>query len=630
VKSLLWRLLAGTVASVLVVVAVVVVFSVRIDSIALTGDARYVEGYAYDVDIAVLPPVSGDVDVWSRSDGGEWVKAEQRAHVTDGAGTFRVTPTGDLAEFRVSMHRVTSDVVAMRDTPLTMSATGPATYVEGRPAVTEIRTDPPISDHAEVWFNAGDAWEDAGWVVPIVDGEATVPLYPTASGAYQFRIGDTATDNVALAADDSIPDAFVFQGSGWGHGVGMSQYGAASMARHGFTETEILTHYYAGTRVEMLPVTGSEDSEGDATVRVQVYGSGGDSKTDTILRVTPTGATGTGTWELDFYTASSNPILDAGTPRRLTGTIDQDIAVHASGKTVSATVDGVTKSGSIAVLTWSGTTYREPTSEAAPVIQIIKDDGSSASNGTYRHGKLVIGTANGRRLNIVNVLKLNSEYLYGIAEVPSSWAAEALQAQAIAARGYVVANRGYKSSCDCQLYDDTRSQNFTGWNKESQGETGQWGARWVAAVDATASDDGRKGMMLTYGSGGVGHIVTGYYFSSSGGQTENSEQVWSAALSYTRSTPDPWSLDPEVGNRNAAWEISVDQAKAAEAFGLPDVVRVEIVSRSGPGAHAGVTVLRARASNGATATIEGLERIRIKLGLKSAWVWSIRPEHVEG
>ncbi len=380
----------------------------------------------------------------------------------------------------------------------------------------------------------------------------------------------------------------------------------------------------------MLPVTGSEDSQGDATVRVQVFGSGKDSKTDTTLRVTSPDADATGAWTLTFYSASSTPLTDGGKPRRLTGTRDQDIQVHASGTTVTATSGGVTKKGSIAVLTWTGTTYMNAASTETNVVQILASDGGSASNGTYRHGKLVIGTAEGRRLNIVNVLKLNTEYLYGIAEVPSSWATEALQAQAIAARNYAVANRGYKSSCDCQLYDDTRSQNFTGWNKESQGETGQWGARWVAAVDATTGDHGHKGMMLTYGSGGLGHLVTAFYFSSSGGQTENSEDVWVAALSYTRSTPDPWSLDPDIGNKNAHWEIAVDQAKVAKAFGLPDVVRIEIVARSGRGEHAGVTVLRATSSTGRKATIEGLEHVRSKLGLKSAWVWSIRPEHMEG
>ena len=45
------------------------------------------------------------------------------------------------------------------------------------------------------------------------------------------------------------PASFVFEGSGWGHGVGMSQYGARGQAIEGRTADEILRHYYTGTTV---------------------------------------------------------------------------------------------------------------------------------------------------------------------------------------------------------------------------------------------------------------------------------------------------------------------------------------------------------------------------------------------
>ncbi len=49
---------------------------------------------------------------------------------------------------------------------------------------------------------------------------------------------------------DADPDTYVFTGEGWGHGVGMSQYGAKGMAEAGFDYEEILTHYYTGTHIE--------------------------------------------------------------------------------------------------------------------------------------------------------------------------------------------------------------------------------------------------------------------------------------------------------------------------------------------------------------------------------------------
>lgn len=50
--------------------------------------------------------------------------------------------------------------------------------------------------------------------------------------------------------NDGSKDTFVFSGEGWGHGVGMSQYGAKGMAEAGFSYEEILTHYYTGTHLE--------------------------------------------------------------------------------------------------------------------------------------------------------------------------------------------------------------------------------------------------------------------------------------------------------------------------------------------------------------------------------------------
>ena len=628
--SLFKRLAATVVSSAIVVAVVVIVTWDPIESLTVSADSRYVEGYSYDLAVAVVPPINGEARLWESVNGGEWTKTDTVIPVEDGEGAVTVEPSGALVEYRVQMRRHTSEPVAMHDTPLTVTAAGPATYYPGLPVTVALATDPPVDDGAELSRLVEGAWVADRVPVPVVEGRADVTVYPGDDGQYRFRIGGVESDVVAMTPDASIPAFFSFRGAGWGHGVGMSQYGAAAMARHGYTEAQILTHYYVGTRVEMLPVTGSEDPEGDATVRVQVFGSGNDSKTDTRLWVESPGEAATGSWTLSFFTASSKPLPDGGVPRTLTGTREQDIAIHASGSTITATANGVSASGSIVVLTWEGTTYQDPASEETPFVRILGADGESASNGTYRHGKLIIGTAGGTRLNIVNLLKLNTEYLYGIAEVPSSWGTEALQAQAIAARNYAVAHRSYRSSCDCQLYDDTRSQNFTGWNKESQGETGEWGARWVAAVDATSTPDRKQGMMLTYGSGGVGHLVTAFYFSSSGGQTENSEDVWSAALSYTRSVADPWSADPEIVNPNATWEKTIDQATVASIFGLPDVVRIDVVARTGPSEFAGVTSLRAVSSSGATSTINGMEKVRTTLGLKSAWVRGIVALAVEG
>ena len=49
-----------------------------------------------------------------------------------------------------------------------------------------------------------------------------------------------------------VNSSFVFNGKGYGHGVGLSQWGAKGMAEKGYTYTEILEHFYPGTRIERI------------------------------------------------------------------------------------------------------------------------------------------------------------------------------------------------------------------------------------------------------------------------------------------------------------------------------------------------------------------------------------------
>jgi len=210
--------------------------------------------------------------------------------------------------------------------------------------------------------------------------------------------------------------------------------------------------------------------------------------------------------------------------------------------------------------------------------------------------------------------------------MPSSWSAEALKAQAITARGFAVRKHaaGLASACACNLYDDPRSQNFSGWLKESEGTDAYYGKRWLAAVAATSSSAGANGQVLTYGAGGVGTIATTYYFSSSGGQTENSEDVWSSTVSYLRSVDDPWSVDGTVNNPNDAWTAKVSQAAMRAAFGVDeDVLKVSVSKRTSSASTAAAYELTATLKSGATAKITGADRIRIKLGVKSPWLWSV-------
>src|SRR3954447_7358411 len=58
---------------------------------------------------------------------------------------------------------------------------------------------------------------------------------------------------LALPAAASAGTVFLLDGRGWGHGVGMSQWGAEGYARHGLSYRKILAHYYPSTHIGIAP-----------------------------------------------------------------------------------------------------------------------------------------------------------------------------------------------------------------------------------------------------------------------------------------------------------------------------------------------------------------------------------------
>ena len=388
----------------------------------------------------------------------------------------------------------------------------------------------------------------------------------------------------APTATAAVPASFYLSGSGWGHGIGLSQYGARGQAAAGRTAAEILAHYYTGTTVAPLP--DSKD------IRVQVQRAATMAVNTTVGR-------------MQIRTnATDARLVPAGKAVTFSVVGGQVQARYATTDPLGATVN-VDLVGANVFVEWDGTRTYNPTGPAALTTV-------TSSGGVYRHGFLEMGVLTGQ-VNAVNVLRLHDEYLYGIGEMPSSWAAAALDSQAIIARGYALANMGsLKSDCNCNVYDSVKSQHFTGWSKENEtvGAT-NYGTLWKAAVDRT-SVGLLQGNVVEY----QGKLATTYYFSSSGGRTQNSEDVWVTAIPYLRSVPDPWSLDPLNNPTYAEWTRAVPQTAMATAFGLPDVASIDLRLRTVAG---GMQSTVATSSAGVTATLSG-EVLRTRLGLPSSWV----------
>jgi SpoIID/LytB domain protein len=345
----------------------------------------------------------------------------------------------------------------------------------------------------------------------------------------------------------------VLRGHGWGHGHGMSQYGAGGAAAAGRTWEQILDFYYPGTR------RGSASGE----IRVLLTG---DTTPDLVVRHQP-----------------GLLLLDAGTAVALPdGVTDQWRLVTSSAqgpvlqrRTVE---DGVVR--------WRPERRVAPgagfSAGGAPVVLV-----TPAGEAAYR-GRLSAVPGVGT----VDTLPLE-DYVRGVVtrEMPASWPAEAIAAQAVAARTYAVRSRSAARAYD--VCDTTACQVYGG----VAGET----AAGDAAVGATS------GTVLTYD----GAPALTMYSSSNGGR------ALSAGLPYLVDRRDPW--DDWAPNPNHTWMRRVaDTALEALRPAVGDLTGVEVTGREGGGEWGGrVTGLRLVGTTG-SAVVPG-DELKAALGLKERW-----------
>jgi SpoIID/LytB domain protein len=412
-------------------------------------------------------------------------------------------------------------------------------------------------------------------------------------------------------AGPAIPASFVFNGAGFGHGVGMPQYGAYGMAVDGSTAEEIVTHYYSGTTV--APV------DDRANIRVNLL-----SRRTTAVFRSEALATGGGAIKVTV-TNTVNGVKS--TVASFVGGTSDTFALKAAGagKVTLTRTRGTTTTtvgtGTGVQVNWEGTRYAGTLGASATALNVATSTAGLATSGhRYRYGYLLVGstTASPSTFEVVNALRVGDEYLLGIGEVPSSWPAAALQAQVLAARSYaLVKNRTLRAACLCNVDDGGGpyyDQTFVGWSKES----GTGGAAWRAAVNATLHTTTSGTTSVTKGDAILynGAVIQAFYYASSGGRTQSSQEVWVATLPYLQSVSDPYSLRSAVPYSSWAPRERT-QAQVASAFGLKDVVRIDLSSRTAGG---GVKSAVAYSSAGATATLTG-ESLRTRLSLPATWVW---------
>ena len=370
--------------------------------------------------------------------------------------------------------------------------------------------------------------------------------------------------SAAPAQAIDIPSTFEFSGSGYGHGVGMSQIGARSRALTGESATAILNYYYKD--VQVVPFVDTH------TIRVNIAHL---VKSISFTTHSP-GA------RIDVYEG------DIGNSAQVT-----PISTFATKKRATFTSAALSK-GKALTLRWIGEN---------PIITMTHGRVSTK----YKYGYITIKFVKGA-LEVTNTLALRDEYLWGISEVPSSWPASMLEAQAIASRSFALSKLGVvRSSCDCQVFSHISDQNFVGYSKESEP---RFGRLWKEAVTRTIIDTSTSLVVLSNGK-----AAQTYFFSSSGGATQTSLDAWGGATAYTQSVPDTASVDVTLNPRFASWKASSTQELVAKAFLLPNVISLEILSRNEAGA---VTYISATSSDGITKKIRG-DTFRSRAKLPSPW-----------
>ncbi|MDQ3876825.1 MAG: SpoIID/LytB domain-containing protein [Actinomycetota bacterium] len=332
-------------------------------------------------------------------------------------------------------------------------------------------------------------------------------------------------------------------GGGWGHGIGMSQYGAYGRALNGKSATQILTHYYTGVSIDKKSMPsiriGLVQSASSITSTTSEFTTGGGKATFKVAGargVVASGGSGT-SWKVDASPAGG-------------------VHLFKNGKSIS--VDGNPVLGD----------------DQHPLVMTFERFGTLvhvASKSSYAYGTLrfesyaTSSCSSGHCLRLVLQASMQ-HYLYGLGEVPASWPHAALQAQAIAGRTYAfqkIANVGqHRYPCDCAVYDSTMDQSYIGDAKRTG--SGQYWDDWKGAVDAT------DGQVIQYN----GQPIDALYSSSSGGFTENNENVWGGSpIPYLRGVSD--GPDAVSANPNHSWTVTMSwdtfQSKLNAYYGVGDL-----------------------------------------------------------
>ncbi|MEX2293023.1 MAG: SpoIID/LytB domain-containing protein [Acidimicrobiales bacterium] len=350
-----------------------------------------------------------------------------------------------------------------------------------------------------------------------------------------------------ISARAAVP-VLVLDGTGYGHGVGLSQWGAEYLARTGRTASEILATFYPGTSLGQatgtVRVTVGQPASPIATVS---FPQGGEVRSPRQgaqaagfpVRVRPGGKvriTFDGSYRVEALVSGRStqratryqqapcalPLLCAPptTPRSTTTTTPLEPEQPGGG---NPDPDGA-GDGEGGAAPGASTA-----SSSKPVWALPAEAGLIGIDERGRSYRGIVEATGGADLRLVNELGIE-DYLRGMAEVPGTWPPAAVEAQTIAARTYAL--RAMQAGGE--LCDDARCQVYAGQTAESPGED--------AAVLSTA------GTVLSF----RGALASAVYSADAGGVSATTAEGFGTpdgvypyltTVRYETDNPLPWHLD---------------------------------------------------------------------------------------
>lgn len=354
-------------------------------------------------------------------------------------------------------------------------------------------------------------------------------------------------------------------GRGFGHGRGMSQYGAQGAALQGKTWRDIVAFYYPGTEI----------TQRRARVRVLITADIGN---DVVVKAAP-GLRVRDLGDGKVYPLPTDPKIS-----------QWRLGVDADGKSV------------VFAYTTRWVRWR-PEGKAKPAlagdgqfradgpVALVTSYGVTRYRGALRAASPSPGSKDRDTVNVVRM----DDYVRGVVaqEMPASWKPEAVRAQAVAARTYAMRSRADNIDGHYQICDTTSCQVYGGYDAEDP--------RSNAAVAATS------GTILTY----QGYPAFTQFSASTGGRTSK------GSMPYLVAKDDPY--DGFEGNPVHTWKMLVDlDVFEREYPALGQIKSVRVVQRDGGGEWDGRVEKLILVGGQGQKALSG-DEFRWQFGLRSNW-----------